>query len=120
MNWVGGSKSELDYDDDQFAPFGDDDDPAEVDAAFRMVRRIAVGYFVLFVVATLGVGVSLILLRWASTASIFGGFTPGFAVAGFGLYLFFVILGVASSSLINGVEDRMLGAQALEQGRTKT
>ncbi len=96
-----------------YASFSDEDDAAEVDAVFRSQRRIAFGYFAVFLLVTLGAGIALIGLRWTSYASIFGGFTPGFAIAGFGLYVFFVGMAAAVSSLANGVEDRMMGARSL-------
>ncbi len=103
-----------------FASFSDDDDPAEVDAAFRLQRRVAVGYFALFLLVTAGAGLAITTLSWASDAELFGGFTPAFALVGFGLYLIFVIIGAASASLASGVEDRMLGARSLDPKRSTT
>lgn len=100
-----------------YASFSDDDDPDEVDAAFRSQRRLAVGHFAVFLVVTLGAGLTLLTLSWASDASIFGGFTPGFAIAAFGLYLFFVAVGAASTPLANAIEDKMMGARALDPDR---
>lgn len=114
-----GSSADNDYDAAGFTLFNDDDDQAEVDAAFRLQRRIAIGYFVLFIAATVGVAVALLTLRWMSEASIFGGFTPGFALAAFGLYLFFVAMGAAASSLANGVDDRMMGTRSLDHQRRR-
>jgi hypothetical protein len=83
------------------------DTPAEVDAVFRTQRRIAIGYFTVF----LG-GVLLIPLA-TLTSSWWGGrlssWASGFVVAGAGLYVFFFVLGLAAASLANGVERRMLG-----------
>ena len=98
---------------DGYASFGDADTPAEVDAVFRIQRRIALGYFAIFIFVTLGVGLALVSLQWAAESEVFGGFSPGFAMAAIGLYVFFVLIGAAAASLANAVEDRMMGARSL-------
>ena len=103
---------------DGYSSFNDVDTPAEVDAVFRIQRRIAFGHFAVFLVVTLGVGFTLVGLQWAAESQVFGGFSPGFALAGIGLYVFFVVIGVAAASLANGVEDRMMGG-AVAAGRHK-
>jgi hypothetical protein len=98
---------------DGYASFGDADTPAEVDAVFRLQRRIAVAHFVTFMFVTLGVSVAIVTLDWAASSRVFGGFSPGFVLAAIGLYFFFVIVAVAAASLANSIEDRMMGAGSL-------
>lgn len=95
-----------------FSSFHDDDTSAEVDAAFRSQRRIAVAYFVVFVAAVGGVAGATVWSRWSTTDLVLGGFSPSFLTTAVGLYLFFVLLAIAASTLANGVDDRMLGAPA--------
>lgn len=85
------------------------DTPAEVDATFRTLRRVAVGYFVVFLLAVAAFPVLSLTLDWWSSSRLVGGMSPGFLVAGFGLYVFFAVLGVAAASLSSAVEHRMLG-----------
>jgi uncharacterized membrane protein len=85
------------------------DSPAEVDAAFRTQRRIAVGYFLVFLVVTLGAPALTLVLDWWSAGRVIGGMSPNFAMAAVGLYLFFFALAVAAATLSNAVEERMLG-----------
>ncbi|MFC7405840.1 hypothetical protein [Georgenia alba] len=85
------------------------DTPAEVDAAFRTLRRVAVGYFVLFLAVVGGFPALSLTLDWWSDARLVGNMSPGFVMAAFGLYAVFVVLGVAAASLSTAVEDRMLG-----------
>lgn len=99
--------------DDGFASFHDVDTEAEVDAAFRSQRRIAASYCVIFLVGVLGVAAATVWLDWSTTTKIVGGFSPSFLMAGVGLYLFFVVIGVAAASLANGADERMLGASSL-------
>lgn len=105
--------SGLDSPENGYAAFGDADTPAEVDAVFRLQRRIGIAYFLTFVSVTLGVSVTIVTLDWAATSRVFGGFSPGFALAAIGLYLFFVVVAVAAASLANSIEDRMMGASSL-------
>jgi hypothetical protein len=85
------------------------DTPAEVDATFRTQRRIAVGYFLLFLIVTLGVPALTLVLGWWSSGGLIGGMSPNFAMAAFGLYLIFLAIGLAAATLASAVEDRMLG-----------
>lgn len=96
-----------------FASFHDVDTEAEVDAAFRSQRRIAVSYCMLFLVGVLGVAAATVWLEWSTTERVFGGFSPSFLMAAVGLYLFFVVIGVAAASLANGIDERMMGADSL-------
>ncbi|GAA4432077.1 hypothetical protein GCM10023169_37400 [Georgenia halophila] len=88
------------------------DTPAEVDAAFRTLRRVAVGYFVVFLVAVGGFPALSLTLDWWSHSRTVGGMSPGFVVAAFGLYAFFALLGIAAARLSTAVEARMLGGPA--------
>ena len=89
--------------------FDETDTPAEVDAAFRTLRRVAVGYFALFLVAVTGVPALSLTLGWWSQGRLIGGMSPGFVMAAFGLYLFFFAIGLAAATLSTAVEARMLG-----------
>lgn len=85
------------------------DGPAEVAAAARTQRRIAVGYGLVFLVAILAVPVLTLTLPWWSTARLIGGMSPSFVTVAVGLYLFFLALGVSVATLAHSVESRMLG-----------
>lgn len=85
------------------------DTPAEVDATFRTVRRVSVGYFTVFLVAITGVPALTLALGWWSEGRLIGGMSPGFVMAGFGLYVFFFVVGLAAATLSTAVEARMLG-----------
>lgn len=87
----------------------DFDTPAEVDALFRTQRRIAVGYFAVFLVVTIGVPALTLVVDWWSEGRLIGGMSPAFVMAAVGLYAFFGFLAVAVGALANAVEDRMLG-----------
>ena len=87
------------------------DSPAEVDAAFRTQRRIAVAYFVVFVGGVLLIPLGTVAAMWWPGGRL-SSWATGFAVAGAGLYVFFFVLGLGAASLANGVERRMLGTQA--------
>jgi len=101
---------------DGYASFNDTDTPAEVVAVWRTQRRLAVSYMVVFLIGTLGVALAINTLPWVTDTTVFDGFSPGFVLAAFGLYGFFLVLGVAAASLANAVEDRMMGATAVENG----
>ena len=92
------------------------DTPAEVDATFRTLRRVAVGYFVVFLVVVLAVPALALILDWWSVGRVLGGMSPSFVVAAFGLYLFFFVVAVAAATLSSAVEDRMLGRPTGEPG----
>lgn len=85
------------------------DTPAEVDATFRTLRRVAAGYFAVFLVAITGVPSLTLTLGWWSQGRLIGGMSPGFVMAAFGLYAFFFLLGLAAATLATAVEARMLG-----------
>lgn len=96
-----------------YSSFNDTDTSPEVDAAFRSQRRIAVGYFLLFLVGVLGVAIGTVWSGWATNGRVFGGFSPSFLMTAIGLYLFFVVVGVAAATLANTVDERMLGATSV-------
>jgi hypothetical protein len=85
------------------------DTPAEVDAAASTGRRSALGYAAVFVLVTGAVPLLTLLLPWWSQARLAGGLSPNFLVAAVGLYIFFLVLGIAAASLASSIEDRMLG-----------
>lgn len=87
----------------------DHDTPAEVDAAFRTQRRIAVGYGVVFLVVTLAVPVLGLTMAWWVEGSLLGGFSLHFLMTAVGLYLVFFTIAAAAATLSSAVEDRMLG-----------
>ncbi len=93
----------------RWEPIDEYDSPAEVDATFRTQRRIAFGYFAVFLVVTLAVPALTLVLDWWSQGRVIGGLSPNFVMAAGGLYLFFFLLAVGASALATGVEDRMLG-----------
>lgn len=111
-----GAPSPLNGDDGQWAAVvGDDYDmPADVDASFRTVRKVAVGHFAVFLCVVVGVPVLTLTVDWWSGGRLIGGMSPSFVMAAFGLYVFFFALAAAAATLSNGVEERMLGAQERE------
>lgn len=104
---------------DGYASFDDTDTSAEVLAVWRAQRRIAFGYMAVFLLVTLGVGVAIDTLPWVTDTNVLNGFSPGFVLAAFGLYVFFVVVGVAAGSAANAVEQRMMGAASVEEQRTR-
>ncbi|WP_205745631.1 hypothetical protein [Egibacter rhizosphaerae] len=91
-------------------PFSaDHDTPAEVDAAFRTQRRIAIGYGTVFVVLTLAVPALGLTVDWWVESSLVEGFSPHFLMAAVGLYVVFFLIAAAAATLASTVEDRMLG-----------
>ena len=92
------------------------DTPAEVDALFRTQRRIAVGYFAVFQLVTLGVPALTLVLDWWSQGRVVGGMSPAFAMAAVVLYAFFALLAGAAGALASAVEDRMLGDPTRDDG----
>jgi hypothetical protein len=76
------------------------------------LRRVAVGYFALFLVAITGVPALTLALDWWSQGRLIGGMSPGFVMAAFGLYVFFFLIGLAAATLSTAVEARMLGGPA--------
>lgn len=87
------------------------DTPAEVDAAFRTLRRAGIGYFVTFLIGVGGMPVLTLGLNWWTGGRLFGGMSPAFVMAACGLYVFFFIIGLVAAKLADGVEARMLGGQ---------
>ncbi|TWE29344.1 hypothetical protein [Prauserella muralis] len=85
------------------------DAPADVDATFRTVRRVAVGHFLVFLGVVVAVPILTLTVAWWSDGRLIGGMTPSFVMAAAGLYVFFFVLAVAAATLSNAVEDRMLG-----------
>lgn len=90
-------------------PFDEEfDTDAEVDAAFRTQRRVALGYFVVFLGVILAVPTLTLILTWWTDGRILG-MSPNFLMAAGGLYLVFFVVALAATSLADTVEDRMLG-----------
>jgi hypothetical protein len=103
-----------DHDPDVFrpwstAPTDEYDTPAEVDATFRTLRRVAVGYFAVFVAGLVALPVLSVAVDWWSDGRLIGGMSPGFAMTALGLYVFFFAIALAAATLSTAVEDRMLG-----------
>jgi hypothetical protein len=86
------------------------DSPAEVAAAARTQRRIAVGYGLVFLVGIFAVPVLTLTLPWWSASLLLGGMSPSFVTVAGGLYAFFLALGIAVATLAHSVEGRMLGS----------
>lgn len=90
------------------------DTPAEVDAAFRTMRRIAVTYFVVFLAVVASFPVLTVTLDWWTESRLFGDLSPAFLAASVGLYVVFAVIGIAAATLSSSVESRMLGGTAAE------
>lgn len=88
------------------------DSPAEIEATFRTQRRVAVGYFLVFLAVTFTVPILSLTWAWWTGARLLGGMSPSFMMAAVGLYVFFLVLGVLAATLADAVEDRMLGPGA--------
>lgn len=97
----------------RFAGFDDSDTPAEVDAAFRSQRRIALGYFAIFVVVLVATVAATTIGSWTTGTRIGASFTPAFLLVSVGLFGFFVVVGLAAALLADAVDARMLGAASL-------
>ena len=93
-----------------FDPHDEFDSPAEVAAAARTQRRIALGYGLVFVLVVISIPVLSIILPWWSGSRAVGGMSPNFLVVGGGLYGFFLVLGAAAAARARSVEGRMLGS----------
>ncbi|WP_300345563.1 hypothetical protein [Nesterenkonia sp.] len=87
------------------------DTPAEVDAAFRTLRRIAVTYFIVFLLVLAAFPVLTMALDWWTEARVIRNLSPAFLTAGVGLYAVFAVIGIAAATLSSSVEARMLGQQ---------
>jgi hypothetical protein len=94
---------------DRFYAVDELDTPAEVDATVRTLRRVAVGYFLVFLITVGGIPALTIALGWWSEGRLLGGMSPSFVMAAFGLYLIFFVIGLAAATLSTAVESRMLG-----------
>lgn len=88
------------------------DGAAEVDAVATTQRRSAIGYSALFLVVMAAGPALTVLLPWWTEARLPGGLSPSFLTAAVGLYVFFVALAVAATTLAAATEDRMLGDAA--------
>ncbi len=85
------------------------DTPAEVDAAFRTLRRIAVTYFIVFLAVVTSFPVLTTTLDWWTESRLLGGLSPALLAAAVGLYVVFAVIGIAAATLSSSVESRMLG-----------
>jgi hypothetical protein len=85
------------------------DAPAEVVAAARTQRRIALGYGLVFALAILAGPLLSLTLPWWTGARLLGGMSPSFVAVAGGIYAFLLALGIAAASLARNVEGRMLG-----------
>lgn len=85
------------------------DGPAEVVAAARTQRRIALGYGLVFVVGVFAVPALSLTLPWWSQSRLIGGMSPSFVTVAGGLYVLFLALGISAATLARSVEGRMLG-----------
>lgn len=88
------------------------DTPAEVDAVFRTQRRIAVTYFLLFLLLVAAFPVLTLVSDWWLDARLIGELSPGFLTVAVGLYVLFAGIGIAAATLSSSVESRMLGTDA--------
>ncbi|GAA1449740.1 hypothetical protein ACFP47_00060 [Nesterenkonia lacusekhoensis] len=91
------------------------DTPAEVDAAFRTLRRVAVTYFIVFLAVVAAFPVLTMTVDWWTESRLLGELSPAFLAAAVGLYVVFVVIGVAAATLSSSVEARMLGGTGSEQ-----
>ncbi|MEX0834726.1 MAG: hypothetical protein WD010_01445 [Nitriliruptor sp.] len=109
--WTGDRRDTgTDAADDATAGFSSSTDtPAEVDAAAQTQLRTALGYGLVFLLVTGTVPALTLLLPWWSESRLAGGLSPNFLVAAVGLYVFFLVLGIAAATLASSIEDRMLG-----------
>lgn len=88
------------------------DTPAEVDAAFRTLRRVALAYFALFLVVVAAFPILSVTLDWWLSARLLGDLSPGYLAVGVGLFVVFAGIGIAAATLSSNIEHRMLGTQA--------
>lgn len=94
------------------------DTPAEVDAVFRTQRRIAVTYFLLFLLLVAAFPVLTLVSGWWLDARLIGDLSPGFLTVAVGLYVLFAAIGIAAATLSSSVESRMLGTDAQTDAQT--
>lgn len=90
------------------------DTPAEVDATFRTLRRVAIGHVAVFASVVIAVPLLATALGWWSQGRLIGGMSPVLAMTAFGLYVFFFVVGLAAATLSTAVEERMLGGSGHE------
>lgn len=90
------------------------DTPAEVDAAFRTLRRVAVTYFIVFLAVVAAFPVLTMTLDWWTESRLLGELSPAFLAAALGLYVVFAVIGIAAATLSSSVESRMLGGTGPE------
>lgn len=90
------------------------DTPAEVDAAFRTLRRVAVTYFIVFLAVVAAFPVLTMTLDWWTESRLLGELSPAFLAAAVGLYVVFAVIGIAAATLSSSVESRMLGGTGHE------
>lgn len=95
---------------DRFEP---DDTPAEVAAAFRTQRRVAIAYLLLFLTLTVAVPALNTFVDWWTDGRLLGGISPAFAVSTVGLYGVIITIGVLGARVADQVERRMLGGREL-------
>lgn len=96
------------------------DTPAEVDAAFRTLRRIAVTYFIVFLIVVGAFPVLTMTLDWWTESRLLGNLSPAFLTAAIGLYVVFAVIGVAAATLSSSVEARMLGRTSSDTSNADT
>ncbi|WP_208009773.1 hypothetical protein [Nesterenkonia sphaerica] len=87
------------------------DTPAEVDAAFRTQRRVALTYFAVFLVVVAVFPLLSTSLSWWLDSRLIGDLSPGFLTVAVGLYAVFAAIGIAAATLSSSVESQMLGSQ---------
>lgn len=87
------------------------DTPAEVDAAFRTLRRIAFTYSIVFLVVVAAFPMLALSVDWWLESRLIGSLSPGFLTVAVGLYAVFAAIGIAAATLSSSVEQRMLGSQ---------
>jgi hypothetical protein len=97
-------------DEGDYRAIDEHDTLAEVDATVRTLRRVAVGYFTVFLLAVSGIPALTLALDWWSEGRLIGGMSPSFVMAAFGLYVLFFLIGLAAATLSTAVEARMLGS----------
>lgn len=96
-------------DDFRVVPRDVQDTPAEVDAAFRAMRKVAFAYFVAFLLVIAAFPVLTLTVSWWTESRAVGDLSPGFLTVAVGLYVIFAVLGIAAAMRSGSVESRMLG-----------
>lgn len=88
------------------------DTPAEVDAAFRAMRKVAFTHLAMVFVLIAAFPVLSLTLTWWTEAGTLSDLSPAFLVAAAGLYIAFAIAGIAGAARSSAIESRMLGGTA--------